>query len=186
MSYFESLCFLNTSFFPLWIAVLILDIKSIFENKEYLFTEIASIIGIVIFFSISAIVLVCKINKAKRKNRKAQIFLIESVQKQKSVTAEFVLTFIMPLIAFDFTHWYGVLLFAIFFSLLSFLCAKHSYFSVNVLLELFGYRFFVCNLMSESGNCSVEKTIISRDALSAKINTNIHISSINNEFAIEV
>lgn len=184
MSYFESLCFLNTSFLPLWIAILILDIKSLFENKEYLFTEIASIICILVFFSISVIVLVCKINKAK--NGKAQIFLIESVQKQKSVTAEFVLTFIMPLIAFDFTHWYGVLLFAIFFSLLSFLCAKHSYFSVNVLLELFGYRFFVCNLMSESGNCSVEKTIISRDALSAKRNTRIRISSINNEFAIEV
>ena len=115
MSYFESLCFLNTSFFPLWIAILILDIKSLFENKEYLFTEIASIICILVFFSISVIVLVCKINKAK--NGKAQIFLIESVQKQKSVTAEFVLTFIMPLIAFDFTHWYGVLLFAIFFSL---------------------------------------------------------------------
>ena len=113
MSYFESLCFLNTSFFPLWIAILILDIKSLFENKEYLFTEIASIICILVFFSISVIVLVCKINKAK--NGKAQIFLIESVQKQKSVTAEFVLTFIMPLIAFDFTHWYGVLLFAIFF-----------------------------------------------------------------------
>lgn len=184
MSYFESLCFLNTSFFPLWIAILILDIKSLFENKEYLFTEIASIICILVFFSISVIVLVCKINKAK--NGKAQIFLIESVQKQKSVTAEFVLTFIMPLIAFDFTHWYGVLLFAIFFSLLSFLCAKHSYFSVNVLLELFGYRFFVCNLMTESGNCSVEKTIISKDALSAKRNTRIRISSINNEFAIEV
>ena len=184
MSYFESLCFLNTSFFPLWIAILILDIKSIFENKEYLFTEIASIICILVFFSISVIVLVRKINKAKK--GEAQIFLIESVQKQKSVTAEFVLTFIMPLIAFDFTHWYGVLLFAIFFSLLSFLCAKHSYFSVNVLLELFGYRFFVCNLMSESGNCSVEKTIISRDALSAKRNTRIRISSINNEFAIEV
>ena len=182
MSYFESLCFLNTSFFPLWIAILILDIKSLFENKEYLFTEIASIICILVFFSISVIVLVCKINKAK--NGKAQIFLIESVQKQKSVTAEFVLTFIMPLIAFDFTHWYGVLLFAIFFSLLSFLCAKHSYFSVNVLLELFGYRFFVCNL--KSGNNNVEKTIISKNALSAKKNTNIRISSINNEFAIEV
>ena len=43
MSYFQSICLLFTSFSPLWVAVLFIDIKSIVENRSFIITEYISI-----------------------------------------------------------------------------------------------------------------------------------------------
>lgn len=58
--------------------------------------------------------------------------------------AEYLLSYILPLFAFDFTVWNGVVLFLIFFTILGFLCIKHNYFSVNIILEMAEFRFYNC------------------------------------------
>lgn len=185
MSYFQSICLLFTSFSPLWVAVLFIDIKSIVENRSFIITEYISIAVIVLMFLISIKKLSSVINKANNNKREAQTFTLNSIVKQKSVTAEFVLSYIVPLIAFDFTQWDGVVLFGLFFLLLAFLCAKHSYFSVNVLLELFGYRFYSCELIN-SNEIIVEKNVISNHSLVEKKGEDIRVIDINNEYCIEV
>lgn len=185
MSYFQSICLLFTSFSPLWVAVLFIDIKSIVEHRSFVITEYFSIVFIILMFLISLIKLSSVIKRAKCNKREAQTFTLNSIVKQKSVTAEFVLSYIVPLIAFDFTQWDGVVLFGIFFLLLAFLCAKHSYFSVNVLLELFGYHFFSCELINSNG-ITIEKNVISNHTLVEKKGSDIRVMDINNEYCLEV
>ena len=131
MSSFKSLCFFITSFFPLWIAILIEEIKSICENDNYVVTEWIMIVCILLSFGISFLTVVFSFKNAKKKKRTNARYTLAKITKQKSITAEYVLAYIVPLIAFDFTHWDGVLIFGILFSILTFLCLKHSYFSVN-------------------------------------------------------
>ena len=184
MSYFQSICLLFSSFSPLWVAVLFIDIKSIVERRPFVVTEYLSIVIIGLLFLISVKKLSSVINSTKRNKREAQAFTLNAIKKQKSVTAEFVLSYIVPLIAFDFTQWDGVVLFGIFFLLLAFLCAKHSYFSVNVLLELFGYRFYSCELINSNG-ITIEKNIKNNHSLVEKKGEDIYLFDINNEYCLE-
>ena len=184
MSSFKSLCFFITSFFPLWIAILIEEIKSICENDNYVVTEWIMIVCILLSFGISFLTVVFSFKNAKKKKRTNARYTLAKITKQKSITAEYVLAYIVPLIAFDFTHWDGVLIFGILFSILTFLCLKHSYFSVNPLLE-FKYRFFLCELKDNDGQ-TIEKIVISKESLPSKKGEVIELSIINNEYSLDV
>mgnify|MGYP000320977530 FL=1 len=61
------------------------------------------------------------------------------------ITAEYLLSYILPLFAFDFTKWDEVVKFLIFFLTFGYLCIKHNSFSVNIVLELLGYKMYDCN-----------------------------------------
>lgn len=92
---------------------------------------------------------------------------------------------ILPLFAFDFTTWDGVVLFLVFFSTLGFLCIKHNYFSVNIVLELAGFKFYTCTLINED-NIEIESSIISRRELAAKKGDELYLKSLNNEYKLNV
>ena len=74
----------------------------------------------------------------------------------------YLISYILPLFAFDFTLWDEVVEFMIFFIVLGFLCIYHNNFSVNIILELLQYRFYECSLLN-ADNIEVEKVIISKD-----------------------
>lgn len=171
------------SFTPLWISILFIDIKSLIENEEYLYTEIISISTIVIVSIISIIVLLANIKS--RNTNGAETFSIVKASEEKTITAEFFLSYILPLFAFEFTEWDGVVLFLIFFGVLAYLSIKHNHFSVNIMLELLHYKFYLCEL-SNSDNTIITKTIITKEILSSQINSDIHIRSINNEYSIQI
>lgn len=184
MSKVKSFCLFFTSYFPLWVSILFIDIKSIIENSNYVTTEWISVILIAVMLIISFCVLIGMFSKTQRDSQTLQKLVLSEVQKQKSVTVEFVLAFIVPLIAFDFTRWYGALLFAFFFFLLSFLCMKHSFISVNIVLEIANYRYFTCKLI-DNGK-TVERIVISKESLPSMINNKIRLKRINNEYAIHI
>ena len=158
------------SFIPLWISVLFIDIQSICENNMNLYTEYISLILIIcgILLSITVVIVEFKSKIAK---------------EAKMITAEFLLSYILPLFTFDFTIWSQVVLFLIFFCILGFLCIRHMNFSVNIILELCDYRFYECELINEDFVIR-KKTIICRGEISKYLCKNVYMKSLNNELKL--
>lgn len=171
------------SFCPLWISVLFVDIKSICEGNPNIWTEIISISLLLIVSIIALVVLKCELNPRNTSN--PQEFRIVSAKEEKMITAEYLLSYILPLFAFDFTVWDEVVLFLIFFLVFAFLSIRHNYFSVNILLELLRYRFYSCELENED-NVSVSKIIVCQETLSAQIGNVIFVRTINNEYSVKI
>lgn len=182
MSYIISFSMYYLSFVPLWITILFIDIKSIIVGGGYKWTEIISIIAILTFLLISLIVLFVKFNS---KNDERYMFTIRDAKECKTITSEYLISYILPLFAFDFTLWDEVVEFMIFFIVLGFLCIYHNNFSVNIILELLQYRFYECSLIN-ADNIEVEKIIISRDILSTNKGGIINVKVINNEYSLDV
>lgn len=183
MSFATSFSMFFLSFSPLWISVLFIDIKSIIEKQAGIVTETYSVLIIFVLTAISMVVLMLSFNQ--RSKNGAQEFTIESVEEEKTLTAEYLLSYILPLFAFDFTIWHQVVLFLIYFFVLAFLCIRHNYFSVNILLEIFGYRFYKCVLQNEDG-ITISKVIITKERLLNRKTEKILIRPLNNEYSVDI
>lgn len=104
------------SFLPLWVSVLFIDILSIAENQTETRTEYISICCILIVLFISIVIIYHELRKHGKEGSRRQT--IKAVREEKSITAEFLLSYILPLFAFDFTLWNQVVLFLVFLRLL--------------------------------------------------------------------
>ena len=74
------------------------------------------------------------LNKKETINREE--YILVSASDEKFITAEFLMTYVLPLFAFDFTKWDGVVLFLFFFLIFGVLVHRHKYFCTNIYLEL--------------------------------------------------
>ena len=110
---------------------------------------------------------------------------LKRVKEEKTITAEYLLSYILPLFAFDFTLWSDVILFLIFFFSHGFLCIKHNHFSVNIVLELMGFGFYICVFKNEDG-IEMEQLIISRRRLMGCIGEAIYLKPLNNEYRLDI
>lgn len=146
-------------------------------------TETLSVSLVLIVSIISLIVLMCELNPEDTGN--PQEYRIVSAKEEKTITAEYLLSYILPLFAFDFTLWDEVVLFLVFFSVFAFLSIHHNHFSVNILLELMHYRFYSCALENEDG-VSIGKIVICQEILSAQTGGLISARAINNEYLVKV
>ncbi len=178
-----SMCMFFLSFTPLWISVLFIDAMSIYEGGSSLQTEWISIIAITALTTFSMVNLFRQFRTDKRAG--IQKFRIDNVVEEKTITSEYLLAYILPLFAFDFTLWTQMVLFLIYFLTLAFLCIKHNHLSVNIVLELFGYRFYNCNLINED-EVPVSKQIISREKLTNHKTQIVSIKPINNEYSLDL
>ncbi len=183
MSFIFSLSLYITSFFPLWISVLFLDIKNICQTKENLCTEIIGVICIIIFNAIGIVVILCKFKKSN--DEIGEIDKMTAAKEQKTISSEYLLSYILPLFAFDFTAWDGAVLFLVYFIVLGYLCIKHNYFSVNIFLELLGYSFYYCVLEKSDGK-GIEYFVISKNKLNTEVGKMVHLASINNEYKLHL
>ena len=171
------------SFLPLWISVVFIDVMSILDGGSYLWTEWISIAVILVTLLASNIVLFTSLIPKSHENMIC--YEIREAREQKMVTAEFLLSYILPLTAFEFTEWTGVVLFLIFFCTFWYLTARHNVFSANIMLEIKGFRFYECRLMSLGGT-EAGMTVISRRYLTGMPGERIYIKSLNNELKIDV
>ena len=181
MSLFIVISLFITSFFPLWISIIFIDVKSIICTGSNPYTEIISIIAIVIvnFFSIIAL---C--NWIKREPITSEEMKISYACENKTISSEYLLAYILPLFAFDFTQWDSVVLFLIFFITLGYICVKHNNFSVNILLEILKYNVYDCKIKTEENDLEIERKIISKTNLSKYRGRIIRIENLNNEYSI--
>lgn len=164
--------------------MLIVDIKYIIDGNNSLHTVYISIWCILLFIILSLVVVIRYIMKIKT-NEGTYEYTIVDAKENKSIITDYMLSYILPLFVFDFTHLYGVVMFLIFFITIGFLCIKHNNFCVNIIFEIANYRFYSCTLKNED-NVEIKRTIISRSRLNSNVGNAIHLKLLNNEFCIDV
>lgn len=171
------------SFIPLWISVLFLDILSILDNTTSKMTEYISISCILVGMCISLVAIYYEIHRQGKEGSK--IYTLKIAKEEKAITAEYLLSYILPLFAFNFTLWYQVVLFLVFFITLGYLCIKHNYYSINIALEIVGYRIYQC-VLSNDDNVVIEQLVMSKQRLNALIGMEVHLSALNNDYGLDV
>ena len=170
------------SFMPLWISVLFIEITSLIEGTESVWTEWIVLLVLGIAFVISMIVLIVALtNKNSDAN---QEYILLSAKRDKTISVEFLLSYILPLFAFDFTKWKEVVLFMIFFFILGWLTIKYNRFTINLILELLQYQVYEC-VIENADSKKTETKVISKNPLIVHVGSEICLDSINNEFRIE-
>lgn len=169
------------AFAPLWICVLFMDVMSLIHGTQNPWTERISIILIPIAFLIALSVMKRHLKPDKRISQKNSL---KSASEEKLLTAEFLATFIFPLFAFEFTTWEGMVIFAIFFFVFGWLCIRHNYFCTNIMLDVFGYRIYACDLVN-SNDVQFEKKILSKRDLTLCTGTNIYAKGLNNDYSLD-
>lgn len=169
------------SYIPLWCSVVFIDVLSILENDENLCTEFLGIFLIVIITLISGLIVQHEMSDLSDASR--DIYTIKKATEKKTVTADFLLSYILPLFAFDFTRWDGVFLFGIFFLTIGYLCVSHNYFCVNIVLEMKKYHFYECTVLNSD---EIERaiTIISKEDLTSCEGKDIRMKVLNNEYRL--
>ena len=183
MSAIKSFSLFYLSLTPLWLSIAFIDGKNIFDGNPIIYTEMISIAIMAIVMIVSAIVVAVSFRKGNKSG--AQPFILKSIKEEKLITAEYVLTYVLPLFAFDFTVWYGVILFLLFYFVLAFLHVRHNRLGANIILEIFGFCYYECELENEDG-ILIQKNIIGRKSLLSKKNYEIDAKPINNEYFFDV
>ena len=92
------------SFVPLWISILFIDVKSIVTGGE-IRTEVISIIIIVTHAFISGYILWNELRPKQRSGVKMFIGLYPGLRRKILFQPKYLLSYILPLFAFDFTQW---------------------------------------------------------------------------------
>ena len=164
--------------------MILMDIFSIVNGEINLWTEYVSI-PLLIIVSICALACVKKgLNPIGRDN--TQEYQLEIAREEKFLAAEFLMSFVFPLFAFDFTKYQSVLLFLVFFLIFGWLCIRHNYFCVNVILEVMGYKVYDCSYLT-FGDSSIEKKkkVISKRSLPQCGGDIIRVRGLNNEYMLD-
>ena len=109
---------------------------------------------------------------------------LKNVKEEKFAVAEFMMSFVFPMFAFDFTKYQGILLFSVFFLMFGWLCIKHNYLCVNVVLEIMKYKIYDCECVNMD-KIKYEKKILSNRRLIEQSNTTVLTRRINNEYLFD-
>ena len=202
-----------TSFLPLWLSIVICDIWSLVEDghkavisleefptsiqqsvemvKEFLFghlIEVASVLILVVY----SIVCICHINKIIRDYENSKNKLEGSVKvarRANKLSAEFLLAYILPMIAFDYSTCKGIVLFLIYFSVLSFLCVRNNNVYTNIFFELKGYKMYACDIECRILDKTFEYTdclVMSKQNLLQALPRKINYFDFDNYIYIEI
>lgn len=195
-----------TSFTPLWVSIIVSDIWSIVQssinNWQYDYNLLQNImnickanrvcifvilvIGMLLLISITAINIFLK---DKCNNSQPPKLKIKKVSRANKLSSEFLLAYILPMIAFDFTEIKSVVLFIIYFGMLAFLCIRNSNVYTNIWLEIKGYRMYSCDLeLYKMGKAHVYKDclVISKNNLTVQIENEIKYWDFDNYIYIDL
>ena len=133
MSNLFKVCMFVTSFIPLWISIFFIEVMSLIEKTKYFWSEIIMLTLIILVLPISIFVMIRFLGK--KENEAGEPYEIVNAKQEKGLTSEFLLSYILPLFAFDFTEWKSVVLFWIYFLILAFLCIRNDNVYANLVLE---------------------------------------------------
>ena len=188
--FYACLAFMN--FLPLWVIVVFLDCKALFwDHVEQNGTEWCGLCGCCIGILISSLVVVMGLNENKGQKGGRGI-IVEAIEERKVMSAEVLLSYVLPLLAFDFGSWVGMVQFLLFFFVILLLQVRHNAITGNVFLELLGYRFYDCKYYNEEASHNEETRIakdailITRSYLGGEDGVQINVAFLNNQVALEV
>lgn len=188
--FFACLAFMN--FLPLWVIVAFLDCKALFfDHVKNNGTEWCGLCGCTIGVLICSLVVVMGLNE-KKGAKDSRGIVITTIEERKAVSAEVLLSYVLPLLAFDFGSWVGMVQFLLFFFVILLLQVRHNAITGNVFLELLGYRFYDCKYYNEEASHN-EETRIAKDAklitrryLGGEDGVKLNVAFLNNQVALEV
>lgn len=188
-----------TSFIPLWISLIVFinidHLQSFVKafQKAFLYGEgwqcinNNDTISIIFVFFILMINIICSFHMIlglkyiKRHENFQSKCKIKKVAREKTITSEYLLSYILPLFAFDFNTIKGIAAFLIYFIILGFLCIKNNNVYANLIFELQRYGFYNCE--DEAGK---ELLIISKHDLVSKNGHTITIGVLNKPIYIQI
>ena len=196
-----------TSFITLWISIIIFDIWDLvdyaitaYQKKgnplEKLLSfacsnliQIISIIVIIIVvtFSIHGI---NKFLKDRENSQRNPIGTILKAKKANELSSEFLLAYILPLIAFDFSDLKSIALFLTYFVILAFLCIRNNNIYTNIMLEFKKYRIYSCDIQRLApGNQTIiyyDSLMISKEDLTSLQNKKVKYWDCDNYIYIHI
>ena len=195
-----------TSFMPLWISIIVADVWNLIVDimrkcscKANMPIDLYEIfranwfnIIVIIVITVLMITSVYSINKFL-KDKRCNNFLtkvkIKKAVRENKLSSEFLLAYILPMIAFDFSKLKSVVLFVIYFAVLAFLCIRNSNVYTNILLEFKGYKMYLCDMETirvgreyTYSNCLV----ISKNNLTVNIDNDIQCWDFENYIYIDL
>ena len=152
----SALVFLN--FFPLWLVVLVRAGMSLADPSKCHGTEWCVIGGILAGIPLAYGYVANKLKKARQVPLSPDdAFSLRNIHERKTLTAEVLLTYVLPLWAFRFTEWTGVVEFLVFFLVVVGLTVRHMDMSGSLFLEWLGYRYYDCDVKyAGSGDAQTE------------------------------
>lgn len=174
-----------TSFIPLWISIIVIDIWNIIsltlENWEQTNKIIVNILDCLyvckiqsISVIIISIIVICSIGginsflkKLSGSTDRPKGKVVKAIKANK-LSSEFLLAYILPMIAFNFGDIQNIILFLIYYAVLAYLCIRNNNIYTNILLEFKGYRMYTCDLecfVLEEKHIYHDSLIISKDDL---------------------
>jgi len=183
---------LITSFIPLWLSILFVvyvDIRPLDGTTllEFLKDKNVSVwfsIFIAFFLILSTTYVVWFLLNSRKSSRVGGSGKITSARKSATLATDFLLTYIMPLIAFDFTRARDVALFLLYFVLIAFLNIRNGNVYTNILFEFTGYRIFICDIEKNVAGKPYkfsECVVISKENLAGKIGQEFSYFDFNND-----
>lgn len=182
--YFKIAMFV-TSFIPLWISIIFVNILSIIKGDPNLYTEIIGLIIIAVVLAFSILIINGSMKNINDIDYKP--YRILEATQEKGVTAEYLLSYILPLFAFDFTRWDSVVQFLIYFFTLAFLCIRNNNVYANFIFECMKYKFYSCELQWIPEPCAspIQAMVISKSNLCSNKGNTIEIARLNKPFHIK-
>lgn len=152
-----------TSFIPLWLSIVVLDAWDIvslalekwddkskmLENlQKILFDNCIQVISVIVI-AILVISSVVGVNSFLKKKLTVKSNLpkgtVKKATKANKLSSEFLLAYILPMIAFDFDDPKKLVLFLIYFLVLAYLCIRNNNVYTNIFLEFKGYSIYACD-----------------------------------------
>lgn len=188
---------LITSFIPLWVSVFIIDLWSIFADSycsilqllENKYIELSTMLLMVIVLSISLFALVRFFKVKSKKNENSGVGKILLAKKSDKLVSDFLLAYVLPMIAFDFTELQGVLLFFVYFCVLAYLSIRNNNVYTNILFEFKKYRMYECEIECTVAGAKVVRAdciVFSKSNLIAKVNSEISYYDFDNDIYIDL
>jgi hypothetical protein len=188
---------LVTSFMPLWVSIAIIDIWSICRNPysstsqlfHSKYVELSTTLFFLIILTISLISILRFLGTKSKKNENSGVAKVLSAKKSDTLVSDFLLAYVLPMIAFDFTSLQGILLFLIYFCVLAFLSIRNNNVYTNILFEFKKYRMYNCELEYAVAGKAVTRddcTVFSKSNLIIKVNSEITYFDFNNDIYIDL
>lgn len=195
-----------TSFIPLWLSIMVSDIWNIAESGIKTWRHCDSIcmnvfnicrenwgcVFVVLVIGILMLTSIISINRFlrdKKRNNTPHKVKIKKALRANKLSSEFLLAYILPMIAFDFAEFKSVVLFIIYFGMLAFLCIRNSNVYTNIWLEIKGYRMYLCDLetnIMDRPHIYEECLVISKNNLTIKIDNDIECWDFDNYIYIDL
>lgn len=188
---------LTTSFIPLWVSVIIIIVWDIMSGCYISFQGLLAEKGIIIGFAflitvlmIISFVSVMRFFKQKSKpNESSCVGKVLSARKSASIITDFLLAYILPMTAFNFTESRDIFLFLLYFGLIAFLSIRNGNVYTNILFEFMGFKMFTCEierLVVGRTFCYSDCVVISKEILTSKVGQEFSFFDFDNNIYINL